>query len=143
MATITTASDSTTIVLNGTAITDLGVGDIVTITPVNPSATIIAAGNGGANINKRSDADMHDILINVQALSDSDSFLNSIERQDVPVPLSGSIKENFNRDGVEGVESWLLENGTFTVKPTRTYNDTDGNALIAYTIQFRTAKRNL
>ena len=86
---------------------------------------------------------MHDILINVQALSDSDSFLNSIERQDVPVPLSGSIKENFNRDGVEGVESWLLENGTFTVKPTRTYNDTDGNALIAYTIQFRTAKRNL
>ena len=143
MANITTASDSTTIILLGTAINDLGVGDIITITPVNPSATIIPASGGGANISKRADSDVHDVVINVQVLSDSDAFLNALERQNTPTPISGSLKENFSKDGVDGVESWLLENGTFTTKPTRTYNDTDGNALISYTIQFRTAKRNI
>lgn len=143
MAVITLAADSTTLVLNGTAITDFVAGDTITMTPVNPVTSHVNSTNGGVNINKRSDAGVYDVVMRVQRMSGSDSFLNNALRQNDAVVFNGSMKESYNRDGTDGVESWILENGSITTQPTITKNDTDGNALSEYTIRFRNASRNL
>lgn len=143
MSTITFAADSTTLVLNGTSIVDFAEGDIITLTPVNPATSHVNSAGGGVNINAHVGADVYDLVIRLQALSASDAYLNGEERQPGITVFNGSLKENFGRDGTDGVESWTLENGSFFTKPTRTYNNTDGNSLIEYTIRVRTAKRNI
>ena len=143
MAGIALAVDSTTVVLNGTAILDLVEGDYVVITPVNPATSHVNSINGGVNINERSDQGVHDVMLRVQRFSESDIFMNNLARQSPPVIVSGSVKESFSRDGTGGVESWILENGSVTTQPTATKSSTDGNALQEYVIRFRNASRNL
>ncbi len=143
MPAITLAADSTTLILNGEPITDFIAGDIMTLTPVNPSTSHVNGNNGSVNINERSDKGVYDLLINVQRFSGSDVFLNNADRQSPPTVFNGSIKEDFTRDGTAGVESFILENGSFTTRSTVTKNDQDGNALMAYSIRFRTATRNV
>jgi len=140
MATISVGADSTTLILNGVAITDLVTGDIITLAPVNPSTAQINSTNGGVNINQRSDRSVYDLTIRVQRLSASDTFLNTSLRSEPATVFAGSLKESFVRDGVDGVESWLLEGGSITTQPTKTVNDEDGNALSEYVIRFRNAK---
>lgn len=143
MAVITLAADSTTLVLNGTPITDLVNGDTITLEAVNPATSQVTSTNGGTNINERSDRGVHNLTVRVQRFSESDVFLNNAKRQSPPTVMRGTMKEAFTRDGTAGVESWLLENGSFTTQPTSTKNDQDGNALSEYVIQFRDASRNL
>jgi len=143
MAGIALAVDSTTVVLNGTALQDLVEGDYVVITPVNPATSHVNSINGGVNINERSDRGVHDVLLRVQRFSQTDVFMNSLTRQSPPVVINGSAKESFTRDGVEGVESWILELGSVTTQPTNTKSSTDGNALQEYVVRFRNASRNL
>jgi hypothetical protein len=143
MAQITLAADSTTLVLNGTAITDLVAGDVLTLAPANPSTAHVNSTNGGVNIQERSDRGVYDLTVRVQRFSESDVFLNNANRQSPPVVFSGSVKENYTRDGTEGVESWIMENGSITTQPTSTKNDQDGNALSEYVIRFRNTARNL
>jgi hypothetical protein len=143
MAIITLAADATTLVLNGTAIIDTPAGDTITLAPVSPSTGRNNAINGGVNINERSDKGVHDVTVRVQKYSESDSFLNNLERQSPPSVINGSAKTAYSRDGQESEQSWLLEGGSFTTKPTDTHNDTDGNAVMEYVIQFRSASRNL
>jgi len=143
MAGIALAVDSTTVVLNGTALQDLVEGDYVVITPVNPATSHVNSINGGVNINERSDRGVHDVLLRVQRFSQTDVFMNSLTRQSPPVVINGSAKESFTRDGVEGVESWILELGSVTTQPTSTKSSTDGNALQEYVVRFRNASRNL
>jgi hypothetical protein len=140
---ITLAADSTTLILNGTAITDLIEGDTVILAPVNPATSHVNAIGGGVNINERSDRGVYDVTVNVQRFSESDVFLNTLTRQSPPVVINGSAKENYNRDGTDGVESWVLENGSVTTQPTGTKNSTDGNAVSQYVIRFRNASRNI
>ena len=143
MAGIALAVDSSTVVLNGTAIVDLIEGDYVVITPANPASSHVNSINGGVNINERSDRGVHDLTLRVQRFSESDVFMNSLARQSPPVVINGSAKENYTRDGVAGVESWIMENGSVTTQPTATKSSTDGNALQEYVIRFRNASRNL
>lgn len=143
MAVISLAADSTTLVLNGTAITDLVEGDTITLAPVNPATSHVNSIGGGVNINERSDRGVYDITVRVQRFSQSDVFMNNLARQSPPVVINGSAKENYNRDGTDGVESWILENGSLTAQPTGTKNSTDGNALSEYTIRVRNCSRNL
>lgn len=143
MATISVSADSTTLVLNGTAISDTVTGDIITLVPVNPATAHINSSSGGVNIIERTDKGVYDLTIRVQRLSGSDVFLNNALRVSPPTVFNGSLKENFNRDGTDFVESWLLESGSITTQPTKTVNDEDGNALSEYTIRFRNATRNL
>jgi hypothetical protein len=143
MSVITFAADSTSLILNGQAITDFVAGDIITLAPANPATAHINGTNGGVNINERSDKAVYDLTIRAQRFTPSDVFLNNALRQSPPVVFSGSVKEDYTRDGTAGVESWLLENGSFTTQPTSTKNDQDGNALMEYVIHFRTASRNL
>jgi hypothetical protein len=143
MAQISLAADSTTLVINGFAINDLAEGDTITITPVNPKTSHVNSANGGVNINSRVDGDVVDLVVRVQALSQSDAYLNGLVRTDVPSVINGSCKEVYLRDIVEGVESWTLRSGSFTTLPTRTFNNQDGNSLIEYTVRFRQGIRNI
>jgi len=143
MSNIIKDADSTTLVLNGHAFTSFGVGDNIVLSPVNPHSSQINSSDGGVTINKRADGDVYDMTITLQKYSDDDVFLNSIINTETPVILVGSMKEDFNRDGTDGQESWNLEGGSVLTKPTDTKNDTDGNATLDYTLRFRNAKRAL
>lgn len=143
MAAIVLAADSTTVVLNGRAITAFVAGDILTLTPAADQTSQVVGSDGGVAINNRADGNVYDLLMRIQRFTDDDVFLNSAINQRIPVLFSGSIKEDFQRDGVDYKESWSLENGSFTTKPTHTKNDMDGNALVEYTLRFRRAVRTL
>lgn len=143
MSIITLAADATTLILNGTAIVDVPAGDTITIAPVNPATSRNNAIGGGVNINERTDGGVHDLTVRVQKYSASDVFLNNLLRQSPPAVITGSAKTAYNRDGQDGEQSWLLEGGSFTTRPTDTDNNTDGNAVMEYMIQFRNASRNL
>ena len=121
MAGIVLAVDSTTVVLNGTAILDLVEGDYVVLTPANPATSHVNSTNGGVNINERSDKGVHDLMLRVQRFSESDAFMNNLLRQSPPILVNGSV----------------------TTQPTSTKSSTDGNALQEYVIRFRNASRNL
>lgn len=143
MAAITLAADATTLVLNGSAITDLAEGDTLVLAPVNPATSHQNAIGGGVNINERSDKGVHDLTVRVQKYSDSDSLLNSFARQSPPVLINGSSKTLYIKDGSSSEESYILENGSITTQPTNTKSSTDGNAMMEYVIRFRNAARNL
>jgi len=143
MAIIALPADATTLVLNGTAITDMVAGDVIILAPVNPATGRNNAINGGLNINERADKGVYDLTVKVQKYSDSDSFLNNLLRQSPPSIVNGSAKTAYSRDDQDAEQSWLLEGGSFTTQPTDTQNDTDGNAVMEYVIQFREASRNL
>ena len=143
MAVITMSADSTTLVLNGFAITDFAEGDTVELNPVNALTSHVNGSDGAVNINKRNDAGVHDLIVRVQKFSGSDVFLNSARNQDAPTVFNGSVKEDFTRDGTAGAESYILENGSVTTQPSNVKNNTDGNAMMEYTIRFRNATRNI
>lgn len=141
MAVISFNADSTTLVLNGTPIADFVAGDILELAPVNPLSGRVNGSGGSLAVGKRSDAGVHDLTIRVLQASDSDIFLSNAKEQESLVLFDGSMKENFVKDGADGVDSFILEAGTFTDQPTHTKNDIEGNRLIEYKIQFRNATR--
>lgn len=143
MASITLAADSTTLVLNGYAFTSLAEGDYIELNPVNELTSHVNDSNGGVTIKKRSDGDVHDLVVRVQRFGDDDIFLNSSINTESPTVFNGSMKENFIKDSSDGVESFVLENGSITVRPSLVKNSQEGNAMTEYTIRFRNAQRNL
>lgn len=143
MATITLDANSTTLILNGTAIADFVEGDILELIPANDLTSHVNGVGGSVNINKRSDGDVYDLVFRVMRHSSSDAFMNNASNQSSPVVFNGSVKEDFTRNGTAGVESHILENGSITTRPTNTKNTTDGNATMEYTIRFRSVTRNL
>lgn len=136
-------ADSTTVVLNGNIIDDFQEGDTIVISPVNPVTSHTNGSNGDVIVKKRVDGDVHDVTLNVIKFSKSDIYLNNAKNADVPVIFSGSIKETFIKNGVEGIENWILENGSLTDSPTNTKNNQDGNATLEYKLRFRRATRLL
>lgn len=143
MATINLSTDNTTLVLNGTVINDFCSGDIITLTPVNPASSHINSSNGGVSIFERIDKSVYDLTVSVQHLSDSDAFLNNILNQSPTTVLGGSLKENYQKDGDDSIETWLLESGSIITQPTITINSEDGDGIAEYVIRFRTATRNI
>lgn len=143
MTAVTLDADSTTLVLNGRAITAFVAGDIITMTPNADHSSQVMSTDGGITINKRADGDSYAMLMRIQRYSDDDVFLNTALNQSRPVLFNGSLKESFQRDGQDFVESWSLENGSLTTNPTVTKNNTDGNGLMEYTINFRRCKRSI
>lgn len=143
MAVITLAANSTTLVLNGFAIGDFAEGDYITLTPANELTSHINSADGGVAIKKRLDGGVHDLAIRVQRFSDSDIFLNSAINSDDVTVLNGSMKENLIKDGNDAVETFILEQGSMTTRPTITNNNQDGNVMVEYTVRFRNVQRNL
>ena len=140
MSTIQLLADSTTLVLNGRLFNDFIDGDAVTLTPVNDLVSRNRSVRG-LNIQKRSDSDVMDLAFTLPKYSDDEIWMNSQRNSQVPVLFKGSVKENYIKDGVKFVTTYTLEDGTITVQPTDTRNNTDGNQDMAYTIQFNKATR--
>ena len=143
MAVIALQADSTTLVLNGTILNDLAEGDSITFTSVNPLTGHVNSAGAGVTIKKRLDGGVTDMVVRVQKYSDSDVFLNSAKESALPVVFNGSAKENYTKDGTDFVCTLQLNNGSITAQPTDTRNNQDGNALMEYTIRFRSAVRTL
>lgn len=141
MNVISLAADATTVVLNGTIVGDLGAGDNIVFTPANPRTARVDNLNS-VNVQGRADANVYDMLINVEKYSASDRFLNTAMNQPEPVIFNGSAKEVYFLNGVQAVESYQLVAGSITTQPTNTKNNVDGNAMMAYTIRVN-AKRLL
>ena len=135
MATIAFKGDSTTLILNDEVISDFINGDILELAPVNPETARTYGVNRAVNVQHRSDKDVHVLKFRVMRDSDSDIFLNTQLNKDKPVIFTGSIKEIFIKDGEELTESFELQSGSFTDKPTHTKNNQDGNAQVEYTIE--------
>ena len=141
MAVINVPTQGLSIIINGTAITDLIQGDVITITPANAVSEQVNSADGGVTITKRVDSDVHDIMIPVQKGSGSDVYLNSVVNSTDVTVLSGTIRQNYVKDGVVLADSWSLQNGSMTGRPTMTHNNETGNAVMEYTMRFRSAKR--
>lgn len=135
-------ADATTLILNERAFNDLAEGDVLTLTPVNPKTSRVNS-TTAVTIQNRSDGDVHDLEIVCLKGGDDDVYLNSQMNQANPVIFNGSMKTNFNKDGVDGVDSWDLQAGSLTDRPTDGKNTTDGNATMVYKLQFRRARRNI
>jgi len=141
--TIVLDGDSVSLVLNGRAITAFEAGDILTLTPVADATSRVNASDGGVTVTRRTDGEAYDLLMRVQRFSDDDVFLNSAMNQALPVIFNGSLKQDGQRDGEAFKESFSLENGSMTTRPTVGKNNTDGNGVMEYTIQFRRVRRSL
>ena len=143
MTTIAIPADSSTLILNGFAITDFMEGDTIDLTPLNPVTEHTNGSGGSVSINARSDGGVHDLVARVLKYSPSDVFLNNAINQVAPVVMNGSLKENYVKDGVDAIGSWLLESGSITTRPTDVKNSQEGNNLMEYTIKFRNASRSI
>jgi hypothetical protein len=140
MSTIVYATDSTTLTLNGYVFTNLIAGDTMEVAPVNPATARVNSASG-VSISGRADASVHTLTVRVQKNSQDDIFLNSARNVSTPTLLEGSLKENFRKDGADGVDSWSFEGGSVTTQPTSVKNNQDGNAVHEYQIEFRFATR--
>ena len=144
MTAIRTSATGSTLTLNGHVFNDLIEGDVIELNPVNPkTAHINGMRPGSVSIHNRSDGGVHDLIIRCQRFGADDVFLNSIMNQAFPEIIDGSLKEAFVRDGQDGAETWTLELGSLTDRPSRVKNTQDGNAVMQYTIRFRNATRSV
>lgn len=143
MAAINIRADSSTLILNDHSFTSFAEGDYLTLTPANAASAHVNSAGGGVTISERFDKDVYDLVMRVQKFSPDDVVLLGFINGEGVTVLNGSLKEAYTSSGTEGVESWLLESGSITTQPTQTKNNQDGNALMEYTMRFRTAKRSL
>jgi len=143
MSVITIAADSATLILNDQAITTFAEGDYLTLTPANAATSQVNSAGGGVTISERVDKDVYDLAFSVQKYSADDIFLLGLINAETPQVVGGSLKESYTADGQAGVESWNLDSGSVTTQPTQTKNNQDGNAMMEYTLRFRTARRSL
>lgn len=132
----------TSLILANIAINDFAEGDFIVIEPVNEKNSIKNGANGNVTKIPRMDGDVHNLKVAVIKYSDSDVFLNSEVNSNSRF-LNGTLKSEFTRDGADFTETWKLRNGSILTQPTHTYNNQDGNVMIEYTIQFRSAIRQL
>lgn len=143
MSVITISAESATLILNDRSITAFAEGDYLTMTPANAATAHVNSASGGVTIAERFDRDVYDLVVRVQKYSGDDVFLLGLLNSEDVTIINGSLKEAYTSDGAAGVESWNLDSGSITTQPTQTKNNQDGNALMEYTIRFRTARRSL
>jgi len=143
MSVITISMDSGSLILNDYTFKSFVEGDYLSLTPPNAATSRVNSAAGGVTISERVDKDVKDLVFSVQKYSDDDVFMVGILNAQGATLIEGSAKESYTKDGQAGVESWNLDGGSITTQPTETKNNQDGNAMVEYTIQFRTAKRSL
>lgn len=143
MSIITISMDSGSLILNDYTFKSFAEGDYLSLTPVNAHTSRVNSAVGGVTIGERMDKDVYDLKFSIQKYSDDDVFMLSQINTPGATLFEGSAKESYTKDTQAGVESWNLDGGSITTLPTQTRNNQDGNAMMEYTIQFRTAKRSL
>lgn len=140
MAVVQYREDSTSLILNGFAISDLNEGDTIVLTFPNPATGRVNGDRGAVTIAERVDKDVCDLDINVTKNSEADRYLSRAKSQGLTV-FDGSWKESIIVDGTPMIDSYLLSGGSLTDQPTNTKNNQDPDHLMTYRIQFRSGIR--
>ena len=135
--------EGSTLTLNGRRFTDFQEGDTLVMEFPNPATSKRRGVQGNYNVSKTSNGDEMNLTINLLKASGDDAFFNGLLNQELPVVLDGSFQASFVRDNVDGIDSYDLQGGTITTKPTHTTNTIEGNDLMAYVINFASARRSV
>lgn len=141
MSAIVVDNINRTLKISGHVFTSLYAGDAITVTFPNDNTAYTVGINDTVLAKKLASADVCEFTVNVVKYTQDDSWLNTEAEREYPQFLQGSLQTNFNRDGVDGVEVLDLTNITVKKKPDVTYNTTDGEETMAYTLQARKGKR--
>lgn len=141
MAHVSIPTGSITLILNGFTFNDFIAGDNIELNPLNPLTERLNGARDSFTVTDRVDSNVHDMVFRVLRYSDNDVTLNGFINQKPIVVVNGSLKQDYIRDGADGLENWTLEGGTFTTQPSFKKNDQTDNHVVEYTIQFRNAKR--
>lgn len=132
-----------TLTLNGRRFTDFFEGDKISLEFPNPSTSKRRGVGGNYNVSKTSNGDEANMTINLLKATSDDSFLNDALNQELPVVLEGSFQASFTRDGASGIDSYELQGGTITTRPTQVDNSLEGNDLLSYVINFASVRRSV
>jgi hypothetical protein len=143
MAVIRIPAEGTTAIFNGTRLNDFAAGDAIQIAFANPATAKTIGINNSTSIKNRIDANVADITVRVLRFTDTDIFLQGLINENAPVVIDGSVKRNFIRDGVDGVETYTIESGSITTQPTAMANNQDGEEVMEYVVNARSVKRTL
>lgn len=130
-----------TLKLGNHVFTTMQQGDAITVTFPNDNTSYTMGTNNTVLVKKMMNADMAELTIGVIALSTDDAFLSVEAERDVPAVFSGSLQTNYTRDGVDGVEVLDLVGVSVKKKPDLTYNNVDGEDVVSYVLNVRSAKR--
>lgn len=124
-----------TLTLNGRVIEDTPEGDVFTVAYGNDITSQTQGTNGGKVIKLRNDKDDGLLTIRVLKYSADDAFLtNQINTANGAVVFEGSLKVNFTRDGIDGVETHSVSGGSLITRGDNTINNTDGEEIMEYAI---------
>jgi len=143
MSIITVDTKNSTLTLDGRTIEDSPEGDVFTIAWGNDITKQTQGTNGGKVIKEQINKDDGLLTIRLLKYSADDAFLqNQINSATGVVVFDGSLKTNFTRDNVDGVETITLSGGSLVNRSDLTVNNTDGDDIVEYTI-LATAIRSL
>ena len=134
---------NSTLTLNGRTIEDTPEGDVFVISYQNNVTNQTQGVSGGVVIKPTVNKDS--ALITVRVLrdrSDDAWFTNQINQEPI-VSLAGSLKTNFTRDGVDGVETYTITGGSIQTRSDHTINNTDGEEVSEYILLVSNAVRSL
>ena len=122
-----------TLTFAGRTIEDTPEGDVFTIAYVNDVSSQTQGVNGGVVAKARSDKFAANLTVRVLKYSADDAFLNNLVNSDLSLN-QGSLKTNFTRDGIDGTETYDIQNGTIQTRGDATVNNTDGEDVVEYGI---------
>ena len=120
-------------------LTKFAVDDIIEVSFPN-EATSRTNGRRSVTIAKREDGDVADVVFRVQKYSTDDKFLETLK--DNLEVINGSLKSTVVKDGTPVTVGYTFQGGSFTAQPTDTTNNNEPQAMMEYTIQFRSASRD-
>lgn len=132
-----------TLTFNGRRFTDFVEGDKISLEFPNPVTSKRRGVNGNYNVSKTSNGDEANLTINLLKASADDSFLNDALNQELPIILEGSFQGSFTRDGAAGIDSYELQGGTITVRPTLVDNSLEGSDTMTYVVNIAAARRSV
>lgn len=143
MANITYPNNQSTLTLNGYLFQHLAEGASLVLAPVNEKTSRINSANNGVSVSNRVDGDVHTLTVQVQKHSPDDVFCNDLINGTLTDVVRGSMKRVFYREGEPFKETYQLEGGSITTRPTDTQNNQELDVVMEYTFQFRSAIRSL
>ena len=133
MSRIVVDTENSTLTFAGRTIEDTPEGDVFTIAYANDVSSQTQGVNGGVVAKGRADKYAATLTIRVLKYSADDAFLNNLVNKTLEFN-QGSLKTNFTRDGIDGTETYDIQNGTIQSRGDNTVNNTDGEDVLEYVI---------
>ena len=134
MSKIVVDTINSTLTFAGRTIEDTPEGDVFTISYANDVSSQTQGVNGGVVAKSRADKYAATLTVRVLKYSVDDAFLNNLVNAETLQLNQGSLKTNFTRDGIDGTETYDIQNGTIQTRGDATVNNTDGEDVVEYGI---------